>query len=66
MTEEQVNPNVATAKDLQPTFATSNPSLLGTNLLHEIDQAAQVGAGNDVDCCIRVAQLISFVDFRKQ
>ena len=33
------------AGDLQPTMATANPALLGTNLLHEIDQAAQVSAG---------------------
>ncbi len=33
------------AKTLTPTMATSNPTLLSTNTLHEIDQAAQVGTG---------------------
>lgn len=29
---------------LKPTTATTNPAMLGTNLLHDIDQAAQVRA----------------------
>eukprot|EP00198_Chlamydomonas_reinhardtii_P002189 XP_001691525.1 predicted protein [Chlamydomonas reinhardtii] len=37
MLDEQ--PNVA--RDLTPTMATANPTLLATNTLHEIDQAAQ-------------------------
>lgn len=32
----------ATGQNLQPTVATNNPGLLGTNVLHEIDAAAQV------------------------
>ena len=32
---------VAVAKQLQPTMATSNPVLSTTNLLHELDAAAQ-------------------------
>ncbi|MEW5300350.1 MAG: hypothetical protein WDW36_003286 [Sanguina aurantia] len=36
---------------LQPTLSTSNPVLLGTNVLHEIDQAAQ-----EVVLCITEAQ----------
>ena len=39
----------STGQALQPTVATNNPGMLGTNVLHEIDQAAQVsvagGAG---------------------
>jgi hypothetical protein len=31
----------ATGQNLQPTVATNNPGMLGTNVLHEIDQAAQ-------------------------
>lgn len=31
------------AKQLQPTTATANATLLGTNVLHDIDAAAQVG-----------------------
>ena len=30
---------------LQPTMATTNPSLMATNLLHEIDTAVQVKGG---------------------
>jgi len=33
----------ARAGQLKPTMATTNPSLMATNLLHEIDQAVQVG-----------------------
>ena len=32
---------MAVAKQLQPTMATSNPVLSATNLLHELDTAAQ-------------------------
>lgn len=32
----------ARAGQLQPTCATVNPTILATNLLHEIDQAVQV------------------------
>jgi hypothetical protein len=28
--------------ELQPTIATTNPALLGTNVLHELDRAVQV------------------------
>jgi acyl-CoA hydrolase len=31
-----------TTKELAPTFATANPALMGTNVLHDIDRAAQV------------------------
>ncbi|EFJ43121.1 hypothetical protein VOLCADRAFT_121470 [Volvox carteri f. nagariensis] len=41
MTEEQTNHQARVARDLTPTMATSNPALLATNTLHEIDQAAQ-------------------------
>ena len=43
MTGEQVT-NVASqrAKALQPNFATRNPGMLGTNVLHDIDTATQV------------------------
>lgn len=39
----------ATGQVLKPTFATTNPGILGTNVLHEIDSAAQavVNAIND-------------------
>ena len=37
--------SAATGQVLQPTPATGNPSLLGTNVLHEIDTAAQVRRG---------------------
>jgi hypothetical protein len=32
-----------TTNELKPSPTTSNPASLGTNLLHDIDQAAQVG-----------------------
>lgn len=35
------NPADNVAKDLRPTMATTNAALLSTNVLHEIDQAAQ-------------------------
>lgn len=42
----------ATGGALQPTPATSNPGLLGTNVLHEIDNATQArGAGAGRWCC---------------
>ena len=37
---------VAVAKQLQPTMATSNPVLSTTNLLHELDAAAQEVIGS--------------------
>lgn len=35
------NPSANSSRDLQPTVATSNAALLGTNTLHEIESAAQ-------------------------
>ena len=37
----QPQPGTVVAKQLQPTMATSNPALSTTNLLHELDAAAQ-------------------------
>ncbi|PNW70227.1 hypothetical protein CHLRE_17g711050v5 [Chlamydomonas reinhardtii] len=41
MLDEQPNVQARVARDLTPTMATANPTLLATNTLHEIDQAAQ-------------------------
>ncbi|GLC51570.1 hypothetical protein PLESTB_000516700 [Pleodorina starrii] len=41
MVDEQGNTQARVARDLTPTMATTNPALLATNTLHEIDQAAQ-------------------------
>ncbi|KAG2450666.1 hypothetical protein HYH02_004506 [Chlamydomonas schloesseri] len=41
MLDEQPNVQARVARNLTPTMATANPTLLATNTLHEIDQAAQ-------------------------
>ena len=40
----------ATGQALMPTIATTNPGLLGTNVLHDIDHAAQVQRCQSASC----------------